>query len=215
VATRVLLADDHAAVRDGLRLLLEARGTIEVVGEAADGLTALRLAQELAPDVLVADIAMPGLNGIEVAQRLRDLCPSCRVVVLSMHGTAEHVFRALRAGVIGYVLKESAGRHLVAAVEAARQGRRHLDPAVAAMVGERELSHARGEASPLESLSAWEREVLQLVAEGWSSSQVGERLFLSPKTVETYRARLMRKLGVGNVAELVKFAVAHGVIAPG
>lgn len=211
---RVLLADDHAVVRAGLHALLDAGGDLEVVGEVADGRAAVRLAAELQPDVVVIDVAMPGLNGIDATAAIREATPRTRVVVLSMHGTKEHVFRALRAGATGYVLKESAGRLTVDAVRAVHRGALYLCPQLRELADpwtHRPGAEAR---SPLEALSAREREVLQLVAEGFSSATIAERLCLSPKTVETYRARLMRKLGVGSVAELVKFAVAHGLTPP-
>ena len=199
-------------VRDGLRLLLEAAGDIQVVGDAADGSEALRQMAQLRPDVAVLDIAMPGLNGIEVAQRMPERCPSTQVVILSVHATVEHIFRALQAGARGYLLKEAAGAEVVAAVRAVHAGRRYLsqkisDRLVDDYIGQR-LAAAR---SPLESLSPREREVLQLVVEGRSSTEIAEILSLSPKTVETYRSRLMEKLGLSDLPALVRFAIQHGL----
>lgn len=206
---RVLLADDHAVVRDGLKVLLQQAADISVVGEAADGREAVRRAQELKPDVVIMDIAMPELNGVEAARLLRDKCPATRVVMLTMHSSSEHVFRALEAGAAGFVLKESAGEEVTAAVRAAHAGRRHLSRAIAAI--ESAAQSRAGHASPLGSLSAREREVLQLVVEGHSSAEIAATVHLSPKTVETYRGRFMKKLGVNNVADLVKFAIEHGL----
>ena len=211
MAIRVLLADDHAVVRDGLRFLLEAGGNITVVGEAADGRQAVRQVQALLPDVVVMDIAMPELNGIEATEQIRQACPSTQVVILSMYATKEHILRALRAGAKGYLLKESAGQEVVDAIRAVRTGRRYLSQSIAETVID-DYVHERPPAqSPLERLSSREREILQLVVEGKSSTEIAEILYLSPKTVETYRSRLMRKLGLSDLPSLVKFAIQHGL----
>ena len=202
----VLLADDHAVVRDGLRMLLNAQPDIEVIGEAAEGNEAVREATRLCPDVAVIDIAMPSLNGIEAAWQIRDGCPDVRVVILSMYSTSEHIYRALQAGALGFVLKESAGGEVVNAVRAVSAGRRFLSPKIIPV-----LTGPLFAPSPLARLSPREREVMQLVVEGWSSAQIADHLALSPKTVETYRSRLMKKLGVEDIPSLVKFAVQHGI----
>ncbi len=207
MSIRVVLADDHAIVRDGLKVLLQQSADIRVVGEAADGREALRRAEQLHPDVVIMDISMRELNGIEAARQLRDKYPEIRVIMLSMHSNSEHVFRALEAGAVGFILKESAGEEVQSAVRAAHAGQRYFSKAIAALVPEA-LSRAR-RASPLDSLSARERQVLQLVVEGHSSAAIGASIHLSPKTVETYRVRLMLKLGVSDVPGLVKFAIAH------
>jgi DNA-binding NarL/FixJ family response regulator len=210
---RVFIADDHAVIRDGLRYLLEAQGDLVVVGDAGDGRTAVRQVQELHPDVVVMDIAMPELNGIEAAQQIRETCPSTQVVILSMHSTTEHIQRALLVGAQGYLLKESAGREVVEAVRAVHAGRRYLSHKIADTVINNYVraSQTAQHHSPLERLSAREREILQLVAEGKSSADIAEILHLSPKSVGTYRSRLMRKLGIGDVAGLVRFAIQHGL----
>lgn len=209
----VFLADDHAVVRDGLRFLLEAQPDIEVIGDAADGREAVRRAVQLCPNVMVIDIAMPELNGIEAARQITQTCPSIQVIILSMHSTSEHVFRALQAGARGYLLKESAGIEVASAVRAVHAGRRYLsakisDRLIDDYVRYRQASEAR---SPLARLSPREREVLQLVVEGQSNAQIADILSLSPKTVETYRSRLMQKLGIGDLPALVKFAIQHGL----
>jgi DNA-binding NarL/FixJ family response regulator len=207
---RVFLADDHAVVRDGLRLLLESQPDITVVGDAANGRQAVQQAQILNPDVLIIDIAMPDLNGIEVTRQIRAHCPTSQVVVLSMHSTEEYAVRAFHAGALGYVLKESVGMDVIDAVRAAYAGRRYISQKIAAI--ERYISGQLRFVSPLASLSEREREVLQLIVEGKSSALIGAVLALSPKTVETYRCRLMHKLGLDDLPSLVKFAIKHGLI---
>ena len=211
---KLLLADDHAVVRDGLRQILEAQPDIDVVGEAADGRTAFRQAKKLRPDVVLLDVAMPELNGIEAAERIHAFDSSIRIVILSMHSSKEHILRALRAGATGYVLKESAAHEVVSAVRDVLAGQRYLSQKVSDHVIEALLHPDDGDhlETPLERLSPREREVLQLVAEGKSSAEIGRILFLSPKTVDTYRSRLMHKLGVSDIASLVRFAVRHGIV---
>jgi DNA-binding NarL/FixJ family response regulator len=209
----VFLADDHAVVRDGLRFLLEAQHDIKVVGDAANGRDAVRQVAQLCPDVVIVDIAMPDLNGIEATRQIRETRPSAQVIILSMHSTTEHVFRALQAGARGYLLKESAGVEVINAVRAVHDGRRYLsekisDQVIDDYVRQRDAVEAE---SPLARLSPREREVLQLVVEGKSSAEIADILFLSPNTVETYRSRLMQKLGISDLPGLVKFAIQHGL----
>jgi DNA-binding NarL/FixJ family response regulator len=213
VSITVFLADDHAVVRDGLRVLLEAQPDIGVIGDAADGRETVRRVVQLRPDVAILDIAMPGLNGIETASEIGEVSPATQVIILSMHSTTEHIFRALQAGARGYLLKESAGIEVVNAVRAVHVGHRYLsqkisDKLVDDYVRQRQAAEAK---SPLERLSPREREVLQLVVEGKSSADIADALSLSVKTVETYRARLMRKLDISDLPSLVKFAIQHGL----
>jgi DNA-binding NarL/FixJ family response regulator len=205
---RVLLADDHAMMRDGLRAFLAATGDIEVVADVGNGRDAVRLARELRPDVVVMDLTMPEMNGIDAAQQLHERCPDARVVILSMHSSSEHVFRAFQAGAWGYVLKEAAASEMEAAIRAVQSGQRYLCRAIQPM------ERAPREKSPLEALSLRERQVLQLVVEGYSSAEIALRLHLSPKTVETYRVRVMRKLGIKDVPALVRFALENGLSPP-
>jgi len=206
---RIILADDHAVMRDGLRLLLDAQPDLRVVGEAANGREAVRQVAAHCPDVLIMDIAMPELNGMEATGQVRAKCPNTQVVMLSMYSTDEYIVRALQAGAIGYVLKEAAGSDVVAAVRAAYAGRPYFSPKVAeALAGKGHLG-----ASPLASLSVREREILQLTVEGHSSAQIAQMLALSTKTIETYRSRMMRKLGIHDLLGLVKFALQHGMVA--
>jgi DNA-binding NarL/FixJ family response regulator len=213
VSITVFLADDHAVVRDGLRALLEAQPDIRVIGDAADGREAVGQVARLGPDVAVIDIAMPELNGIEAAQGIGEVCPSTQIIILSMHSTTEHIFRALQAGARGYLLKESAGIEVVKAVRSVHAGHHYLSQKISDMlvddyVRQRQAAEAK---SPLARLSPREREVLQLVVEGKSSAEIADILSLSVKTVETYRSRLMLKLGISDVPGLVKFAVQHGL----
>jgi DNA-binding NarL/FixJ family response regulator len=212
---KVLIADDHAIIRDGLRALLEAASDILVVGDASDGLTAINLARELQPDVVIMDISMPGLNGIEAASRILAGLPKTRVIILSMSGTAEHVFRALQAGARGYLLKESAGREVVDAVLTVYSGKIYLsEPVQSVLIADYiELRGKNVDSGPLERLSAREREVLILVVEGKTSAEIGAMLYLSPKTVETYRSRMMHKLGVPDLPSLFKLASQEGLLS--
>ncbi len=210
---KVFLADDHAVVRDGLRLIMESQGDIIVVGEADNGRQAVRQVRNLAVDVVIMDVAMPALNGIEATYQIRETCPSTQVVILSMHSSAEHIFRALKAGAKGYLLKESAGQEVVDAVRAVHAGHRYLCQKIAGdmiddYVRQRQATTDR---SPLQRLSSREREILQLVVEGKTSAEIAEILYISPKTVETYRSRLMQKLDIHDLPSLVKFAIQHGL----
>ena len=209
----VLIADDHALMRDGLRAMLEREADIEIVGTVANGRDAVQAALRLHPDVVLMDIVMPELSGIDAAARIRDQSEGTRVIILSMYSTVEHIFRALQAGALGYLLKDSAGAEVAAAVRAVHAGRRFLTEQVSDVVVDGYVREHRS-ASPLESLSPREREVMLLVIEGRSSSDIAAALHLSPKTVETHRSRLMEKLGVENVVGLVKFAVQHGLATP-
>ncbi len=215
MTVKVLIADDHAVVRDGLRALLEAHPEITVVGDASDGRQAVSQALSLNPEVVIMDISMPEVNGIEATHQLLERNPQMKVIILSILGTSEHVFRALQAGAAGYLLKESAGREVVDAVLAVAAGKRYLsqpitETLVTDYVRQRELA---AEKSPLETLSPREREILKLVLDGKSSAEIGKQLFLSAKTVETYRSRMMRKLGISDLPGLVKFAIQHGLIS--
>lgn len=210
---RVFLADDHAVVRDGLRALLDEQADIQVVGDATNGREAVRQVAELLPDVVVMDVAMPELNGIDAAGEILQTHPSVRVIILSMHSTTEYVFRALQAGAQGYVLKESAGIEVVNAVRTAHADQRYLSHKISDRLIDDYLHQFQSvEAEgPLARLSPREREVLQLVVEGRSSAEIADTLSLSLKTVETYRSRMMRKLGIKDLPNLVKFAIQHGI----
>ena len=211
MSIRVLLADDHALMREGLRALLITATDIEVVGAVRTGRDALTQVPQLLPDVVLMDIAMPDLNGIEAARVIHLRCPAVRIVMLSMHATAEYVYRAFEAGASGYLLKEVAVEEVITAVRTVHEGKRYLSPASAAIMPGPGSAYARG---PIDSLSTRERQVLQLVVEGRTSSEIAGMIYLSPKSVETYRSRLMLKLGVRDLPSLVKFALEHGLTSP-
>lgn len=207
------LVDDHRILRDGLRMLLELQGDILVVGEAEDGRAALDGILRTRPDVVLMDIAMPELNGIDATQKIMLKLPKTKVIILSVHSDTEHIYRAFQAGAKGYLLKESAGVEVVKAVHAVYQDKQYISPKISDSIP---LNYARmrKERSPFELLSAREREVLQLTAEGATSAEIAAKLTLSPKTVDTYRSRLMEKLGMQNLPELVRFAIKHGLTPP-
>lgn len=209
---RILLVDDHAMMRDGLRSILERESDIEVVGETSSGREAVALARTLEPDVVLMDVAMKDMNGIEATRQIRKECPSVRVLGLSCHADSRYVSAMLEAGASGYVLKANAFDDLRRGLEAARLGKSYLCPDVTQAVVGASLHGGEPSLRPGEgALSPREREVLQLLAEGLSSPQIGKRLFVATATVETHRKNLMRKLDVHSVADLTKFAIRHGL----
>jgi DNA-binding NarL/FixJ family response regulator len=212
---RVLVADDHAIVREGLGTMLGNQPDMVVVGLAANGRDAIRMVDEYQPDVAIMDISMPELNGIDAISQMLPRHPSIKVIVLSIHETKPYVNRALKAGARGYLLKETAGLEVVEAVRAVYSGERYLSQRISDLLTDISFRSLDGskEVSPLEQLSSRESEILQLVAEGKTSQEIGERLSISSKSVDTYRSRLMRKIGVKDVAGLVKFAIQQGVIS--
>jgi DNA-binding NarL/FixJ family response regulator len=213
MSIKVFIADDHAVFRDGLRSLLEAQEDIAVIGEAGNGRDAVREVKRLNPDVVVMDIAMAELNGIEATAQIRSTHPSSRVVILSMYKSDEHISRSLKAGAWGYLLKESAGAEVIDAIRNVHAGQRYMSRKVLDHIWSDYLSSGTGTEvkDPLAVLSPREREVLQLVVEGKTSSEIADILFLSPNTVDTYRGRIMQKLNVNNLPGLVKFAIQHGL----
>lgn len=211
---RVLLADDHTLVRAGLRGLLQGISGVEVVGEAEDGHEAVQLATQLQPDVVLLDIGMPGLNGLDAAAQLLKADSRTRVLILSMHTAEEYVLRALRAGCAGYLLKRSAVTELEIAVRAVARGETYLSPTVSKKVVDDYVGRTGGSADPLEALTPRQREILQLVAEGHTSKEIADRLQLSFKTVEAHRAQIMERLNLEDVTGLVRFAVRVGLVTP-
>jgi DNA-binding NarL/FixJ family response regulator len=208
---RVLIADDHGVVAEGLKHLVEAQPDMEVIACVEDGREAVRLAGEAQPDVVLMDLSMPELNGAEATRAIAQRHPKIRVIVLSMYSEREYVSRALKAGAVGYVVKRSAAKELVDAIRAAHAGQRYLSSRVADVVIESASGAEKDD--PLARLSVREREVLQLIAEGRTGAEIAERLTLSQKTVETYRARLIEKLGIRDVPGLVRFAIQCGLVS--
>lgn len=214
--TRIVLADDHHLVRHGVRALLEAQPDFELVGEASDGIQLLQELERTRPDVLVLDISLPGLNGLDVARQVRQQFPAVKVCILSMHADEGYVIRALRNGALGYVVKSAHSADLVRTLREVAAGRRCLSPPLSDSAIEAYLEKAeKGQFDVYETLSNRERQVLQLAAEGLRTNEVAERLFISPRTVETYRAGIMKKLGLRNQSELVRFAVERGIVGVG
>ncbi len=213
---RILLVDDHEMVRRGLRTLLEAHAGWEVCGEAADGRTAVKMVETLKPDVVVMDLTMPHLNGFEAARQMLEKLRSLRLLILSMHESEQLVREVLAAGVHGYVLKSDAGRDLSAAVEALLRGETVFTSQLAARIHAEEFKNVKGRRTGRRAgaLTPRERETLQLLAEGRTNKEVGQLLGISVKTAETHRARVMRKLSIDSVAELVRYAIRNGFIAP-
>lgn len=208
---RILLADDHTVLRSGLRALLSAQADLEVAGEAADGAEALRLAHTIKPDVVVMDIGMPGVSGIDATARIRRELPSTKVLILSMHDDQGYLRQALRAGASGYVLKKAADTELLAAIRAAARGEIFLDPSLAKGLVE-DVVLPKSQEPEIPALSEREREVLHLLARGHTNQQVADHLCIGVKSVETYKARLMDKLGLKGRAELVRYALTHGLL---
>jgi two-component system response regulator NreC len=206
---RILLADDHKMVRQGFRLILSSQDDMEIVGETGNGREAVELAKALKPDVVVMDVTMPELNGIEATRRIQGISPHIRVLALSVHRDSVYVREIVRAGAEGYLLKESADTDLLAAVRVVAEGNSYLSPEVASAVLKDYRKHAT---NPLDLLSAREREILQSIAEGRTNKEIATRLNLSVYTVDGHRTRIMEKLDLHSVSELVRFAVRNGLV---
>jgi len=211
--TTIVLADDHHVVRQSFRLLLEAQSDFKVLGEAASGLEAIELSERLRPDVLVVDIMLPELNGVEVTRRVKKQLPGTVVVILSMHDTEAYVIAALRAGAAAYVLKTSTAQELVYAIHQALSGHLFLSPPLSERAIEVYLQKSQGtELDPYDTLTAREREVLHLTAEGLNHTAIANRLSISPRTVEMHHGNLMRKLHLRTQTELIRFALQRGIL---
>jgi DNA-binding NarL/FixJ family response regulator len=212
MSIRVLLADDHQMLRDALRSMLESDGHLEVVGEAGDGRAAVKMARTLAPDIVVMDITMPDLNGVEATHQIKAENPAVKVIALSRHSDRRYVLRMLEAGASGYVLKAAAYDELRRAIQVVSQGKSYLSPDITGIVVD---AHVRPASEPDASIDAAlgprEREIVQLLAEGYTSPEIGQRLHISARTVETHRRNIMKKLGLHSVAELTKYAIREGL----
>jgi two-component system, NarL family, response regulator NreC len=206
---RILLADDHAVVRQGFKMILDAQADMEIVGEAGNGREAVDLVQKLKPDVVVMDVAMPELNGIEATRRVNDVSPHTRIIALSMHKDSVYVREVLRAGARGYLLKDSGAGDLVSAIRAVARGEGYLSPAISNAVLN---DYRRHVTNPIDLLTSREREVLQMLAEGKTNKEIATILNLSVYTVDAHRGRIMEKLNLHSINELVRFAVRNGLI---
>jgi DNA-binding NarL/FixJ family response regulator len=213
MSVTVLLADDHPIVRQGLKHLLEADPSLKMVGEASNGLEAVQLAEKYKPDVLIVDIVMPELNGLEVLKQVRERSPQTCCIVLSMQSADVYVVEALKAGALGYVLKETGPSELINAVHQVIQGQRYLSPRISERLIDMliESSH-KTTADPYQTLTNREREILQMAAEGLSSAEIARRLSISPRTAELHRGRMMNKLGLKNQTDLIRYAFKRGIL---
>ena len=210
--TRLLLVDDHTLFRAGLKSLLEAEKGFEVVGEAANGDEGVDRVRELKPDIVVMDLSMPGSNGLEATRRIAALGLKTRVLVLTVHAEEEYLVPVVEAGASGYLSKTSADQELVTALRVVARGEVYLPPKATRLLLQQYRNATPDTSQKLQDLSAREREVMALTAEGFSSREIGEKLFISPKTVDTYRARIMEKLGLNHRSELVRFALKTGLL---
>lgn len=212
--TRIVLADDHTLVRAGLRAVIEAIPGVSVVAEAGDGAEALEAVRRHQPEVLITDVTMKGMNGLELAEKMRAQFPAVRVIVLSMYSSEEYVMRALNAGASAYLVKDAATAEMQLALEAAARGETYLSPGASQRLVERATGRAPA-AGPLQALTARQREVLRMIAEGVHTKEIAYRLRLSPKTVESHRAQIMERLAIHDIPGLVRFAIRNGLVSSG
>jgi two-component system response regulator NreC len=214
MSIKIILADDHAVLRHGLSKSFEEENGIDVIGQAKDGHSTIELAREMSPDVVVMDIGMPDLNGVEATRRITEDFPEIKVVGLSMHSSDKYVREMFRAGASGYLLKDCPFEELVEAIKTVVRGKAYISPSISGMVIKEYASKPDEEKSVFSILSRREREVLQLFAEGKTTKQIGLRLHISPKTVEAHRLRIMNKLDIDNIAQLTKYAIQEGLTEP-
>ena len=211
---KILIADDHRLVREGIKALLESQPDIEIVGEASDGHETIKRTKELQPDIVLMDITMPNLNGLEATRTIKRKYPNTKVLILTMHLNDEYIFQSLQLGASGYLLKENAAEDLLNAIRSVQEGHSYLSPSISKAVIDaylRKRITGKG-GSAFEILTAREREILQLIAEGSTNKEIGKKLFISTKTVEAHRAHIMKKLDIHEVARLVKFAIKKGLV---
>ena len=215
-AMTILLAEDHQIVRQGLRALLESEPDFRIVGEASDGLEAIQLVEQLRPDVVLVDLMMPGLNGLDVTKAVKQRSPQTQIIILSMHDSEAYVVEALKKGAAGYVLKKSSARDLVEAINRVTAGHRYLSPSLSERALDAYVLHMRqaqeSGPTPYETLTPRERETLRLAAEGYTNAEIALRLSISPRTVEVHRANMMRKLNLRTATDLVRYALQQGIL---
>ena len=213
---RILLAEDHTIVRQGLRSILDGREGIEVVGEAKDGREAVEKVQQLQPDIVLMDLSMPLLSGLEATRQIKSQYPQIKVLVLTMHADEEYIFQILQAGASGYLLKQAAVGELVAAIQVVYEGNSYLSPAISRKIVDEYVRQTReqGKVDPYDQLTDREREVLHLIAEGYSTQEIAGLLFISPKTVRGHRSSLTEKLDLHSNAELTRYAIRKGIVDP-
>jgi two-component system response regulator NreC len=209
---RLVLVEDHEVERQGLRALLAAEPDFQIVGEAGDGQAAIQLVERLRPDVLVLDLMLPGLGGLEVVREVRQRAPDTRVVILSMHTNEAYVLGALQAGALAYVLKKSGARELLEAIRAAWTGRRYLSPPLSEVEIQAYVTKSQATPDPYQTLTAREREVLHLMVQGQTSAEIATKLVISHRTVEMHRSRVMHKLGLDKKTELIRYAIKRGLL---
>jgi DNA-binding NarL/FixJ family response regulator len=212
MALKILLVDDHTILRTGLRALLSMESGVQIIAEAANGLAAIQAVEKHKPDVVLLDLAIPGLNGLEVTYQISQRFPETRVVILSMYAKEAYVVEAFRNGALGYVLKGSEPKELLQAIQCASQGKRYLGSPLSEDDLNKYMQDTKGEIlDPFDKLTIRERQIFQLTAEGMSSTEIGNKLFISYRTVEVHRAKLMKKLGINNQAELIRYALQRGL----
>lgn len=207
-----MIAEDHAIVREGIKGLLAANPMFDVVGEAADGIEALRMVQELNPDILLMDLSMPNLDGMSATKQVKKKHPSLKVIILTIHDSEEYVYQVFKNGADGYVLKESAYEELLAAIEAVARGKKYISPSISGDVIKRYLDHPLSQANPIDTLTNKEREVLSLIAQGYSNREMADAQFVSVKTIEFHRGNIMKKLDIHNQAALIRFGINSGIV---
>jgi two-component system response regulator NreC len=212
MSVRIVLADDHSLFREGLKSLLQEDPDLEIIGETGNGREAVRLCRELAPDIIIMDVSMPELNGIEASRQVTKECPETKIIAVSMHSSRRFVVDMLRAGAVGYLLKDCAFQELTTALSAVRADQVYLSPSIASVVVERISDSSADEGTMAAQLTPREREVLQLLAEGRRTSEVADQLFLSVKTVQTHRRNIMDKLNLRSLPELTRYAIREGLI---
>lgn len=215
MSIRILLVDDHIVLRHGLSKSLQTEKDVEIVGQANDGHSAVKLAKELTPDVIIMDISMPDLNGIEATRQIIKALPNCRIIGLSMHSTKKFVMEMFKAGAKGYLLKDCEFDELVNAIRTVASGKTFISPSISGILLESAASEdSKEEVSAFSALTQREREVLQLLSEGKTTKQIANKLFISPKTVEVHRLNIMNKLEIDNIAQLTKYAIKEGLTQP-